>query len=661
MDIDFEKIYSPDGCLGQHLKDYEYRPQQVAMAQAVAEAIKEKRHLIAEAGTGVGKTFAYLAPAIYYSAHNKKRTVISTFTKTLQHQLAEKDIPFLKTLLGIDFKFSLCLGAENYVCLRRLEKTYKHSLFNSLETQTKILAWAKESKKGLRAEIDFDVDDDTWHEVCREPDLCMGRKCLYRNKCFYNKARIEQFSSDILIVNHYLFFANIASGKRLLPKYSAVIFDEAQNLESVASEYLGIEISNTSFSYFLNRIQSLVKRAGIQHGDSSGSSEEDNFFVTISHLKRQANVFFNSVLTKVGVEQTLRLKSPGFLENNMSASIQSLAKILEELARNASDEDIKLEISGYALRLKSLKKNIESFLSQDIPDYVYWIETGILRKIYKIILRAAPVDVSSLIKEDVFDSTDTVVLTSATLSADQKFDFIKTRLGLDTADELILDSPFNYEKQVLLYLPGDMPDPREETNLFFQKITEEIHNIIQFTCGRTFCLFTSFKMLNFAADYLSGIKGFNIFKQGNSAKWKMLEEFKRSDNAVLLGTSTFWQGIDVPGRALECVIITKLPFSVPDEPLTEAKIELIKNRGGNPFRELQLPQAIIMLKQGFGRLIRHKKDIGIVAVLDSRIRTRGYGKKFLRSLPGCRIVEQLNDLKQFYEEFYSGGKVIFPR
>ena len=653
MDINLDEIFGAGGLLEKNLPNYELRPQQAGMANAVLSAVSEKKHLIVEAGTGVGKTLAYLIPSIFWAVLNKKRLLVSTYTKTLQEQLTEKDLPFLKNILGLEFKYALCVGSENYVCLRRIKRSYQLGLFDDHESLKKLLDWLKTTKKGLKMDIDFKISDDMWHSVCRESDMCLGRKCLHRSECFYQKSKMEQYNSDILVVNHHVFFTNIAAGGRVLPKYDAAVFDEAQSLEEVASSYLGVEVSNTGLNYILSRIFNPKKGAGILKLLNLSFEEKENFIDAVVKLREEGNIFFNSIISKFGMDKNvIRVRQPGIVENNFDAPLMRLADILKKAAAATSDDEIKYELKGYFGRLAGIKKGIEIFLKQSYPDYVYWVDIAMMRRRLRASIHAVPIDISKILKEKVFEKTSPVILTSATLSTDKKFDFIKTQLGLENAEEILFDSPFDYKKQVLLYLPESVPDPRSETDEFCLKVAEEIEGILKITAGRTFCLFTSYKMLNFTGNYLSEKNGgYKILRQDEAPKWQMLSEFKKTENAVLLGTSTFWQGVDVPGRALECVIITKLPFAAPDEPVVEAKMEFIEARGGNPFREFQIPQAIIMLKQGFGRLIRHKNDVGIVAILDPRIKTRGYGKKFLRSLPECRIVDGIDDLKKFYEEF----------
>ncbi|HAX62229.1 MAG TPA: helicase c2, partial [Elusimicrobia bacterium] len=642
------------------------------MAVAVENAIAKKSHLLVDAATGIGKTLAYIIPFIYWSKENKKRVIISTYTKTLQEQIANKDLPFLQKILPVDFKFALCVGSENYICIRRLSRYRQLGLFSATQlggsasggdgegTLENIIKWVKDTKTGLKFEIDFAVSDELWHSICRESDICLGKKCTYGNReCFYSKAKAEQYKSDILVSNHHLFFANIASGGRVLPTYHAVVFDEAQNIEEVASDQLGIEISNTGLNYILSRIYNPKKNSGLHRSLNLSKKEKEQFIDGVVAVRSSADIFFSELLNKFGAEPKVkRIREKNIFINTLEHSLIQLAQTIKRFRDKTEDEEVLAEIKSYSASLVSLNNGLNTIIGQIYDDYVYWIE--ILQKRrrgIKIVLYAAPIDVSKVLREKIFEKTSPVVLTSATLSTDKNFSFIKERLGLDESDELLLDSPFDYRNNVILYIPEDMPDPKHEPEEFNKKSFEEIKKILEITQGRAFCLFTSYKMLDEINGQLSALsadpcggKKYGIFRQGDLPKWKMLDGFKKSKNAVLLGTDTFWQGVDVPGRALECVIITRIPFSVPDEPLTEAKMEYLERLGKNPFTHYQIPQALIMLKQGFGRLIRRKSDVGIVAILDPRVKTRQYGEKFLKSLPACKNVSSIEELKSGYEE-----------
>lgn len=650
-----DDVFGDKGLLERTHENYESRSQQILMAVAVENAIAKNSHLLVEAATGIGKTLAYIIPFIYWSKEKKSRVIISTYTKTLQEQIANKDLPFLQKILPINFKFAMCVGSENYLCMRRLIRYRQLEIFDGEDTLEKIIKWAKDTKTGLKFEIGFAVSDELWHSVCRESDICLGKKCIYKKECFYSKARIEQYKSDVLVSNHHLFFANIASGGRVLPKYDAVVFDEAQNIEEVAEDLLGIDISNTGLNYILTRLYNPKKNSGIHRMLKLSSKEKEQFVDYVVSVRASADIFFSELLTKFGPEPKVkRIREKNIFVNTLEHSIVRLAETIKKFRDKTDDEEMLAEIKSYSASLISLNTGLNTIIGQFYDDYVYWIEISDKSRRQnrvKIVLYAAPIDVSEILRKKIFEKTSPVVLTSATLSTDQNFSFIKERLGLNEAGELLLDSPFDYKNNVILYIPEDSsPDPKYEPEEFNKKSFEEIKKILEITHGRAFCLFTSYKMLDEINGRLSALKKYEIFRQGELPKWKMLDGFKKSKNAVLLGTDTFWQGVDVPGRALECVIITRLPFSVPDEPLTEAKMEYLERLGKNPFTHYQIPQAIIMLKQGFGRLIRRKSDVGIVAILDPRVKTRQYGEKFLKSLPECKNVSSIEQIKSGYEE-----------
>ena len=648
-----DEVFGAGGFLEKNHENYESRSHQREMASAIEKAIETKSHLLVEAGTGIGKTLAYLIPFINFSKEKKSRVIISTYTKTLQEQIANKDLPFLQKILPVDFKFALCVGSENYICIRRLSRYYQLGIFAGEDTLKKILEWVKVTKTGLKLALDFAVPDELWHSICRESDICLGKKCIHNKKCFYSKARLEQYKSDILVSNHHLFFANIASGGRVLPKYHSVVFDEAQNIEEVAEDQLSIAISNTGLNYILSRIYNPKKNSGLHRLLNLSKKEKEDFIDGVVAVRTSADIFFSELLSKFGSEvKVKRLREKNIFVNILEHSLIHLAQTIKKFRDKTDDKEVLAEIKSYSSSLVSLNSGLNTIISQKYDDYVYWIEISHRRRAQsvKIVLHSAPIDISEILREKVFGKTSPIVLTSATLSTDKKFSYIKERLGLDDADELLLDSPFDYKNNVIRYIPENMPDPKYEPEEFNKKSFEEIKKILDITHGRAFCLFTSYKMLDEINGHLSELKKYEIFRQGELPRWKMLDGFKKSKNAVLLGTDTFWQGVDVPGRALECVIITRLPFSVPDEPLTEAKMEYLEKLGKNPFTHYQIPQALIMLKQGFGRLIRRKSDVGIVAILDPRVKTRQYGEKFLRSLPECKNVSSVEELKSGYEE-----------
>ncbi|MBU2567589.1 MAG: DEAD/DEAH box helicase [Elusimicrobia bacterium] len=690
---DIKNIFSPDGHISKALPGYETRPQQARMAEEIQKIFQTGKHLIIEAGTGTGKTLAYLVPLIYHAVEKKKKAVVSTYTKTLQEQLTNKDIPFLKEALGIDFEYALCVGSQNYICLRRLAQAYQHGLFDSpreVREISKISDWKDTTTTGLRLELDFEPGKTTWSKVCREPDLCLGKKCRHAGACFYNRARLFQSKADLLVVNHHLFFANIASAGKVLPLYNVAVFDEAQNIEDIATEYLGMEISNGGILYLLDHIYAERTQKGVltRLKDIDGELKLE-IIRAVKNLRDVSEAYFSNIIDELGARaSTRRIRSANFFENFLDEPIARLYRNMKIAFSETEDDDSRLELQAYSDRVLAVSNGIKLFTEQSQDDFVYWVDIKPKIKYTRVELHAVPVDISFLMKNSVFDKIETAILTSATLSINKTFDFIKHRLGLDSPVEIMLDSPFDYKNNALMYVPGDIPDPSIENEKFRGAATRRAGEILEITGGRTFVLFTSYDTLEQTHAYLdekfTGKPGWvHLMKQGEMPRWKMMSEFKKGGKSVgaegdgaiptgrmsggskkgtglgantgaetgkvLLGVHTFWQGVDVPGSALECVIIFKLPFAVPDNPVTEAKMEFLAKSGRDPFLNYQLPQAIIMLKQGFGRLIRTKTDRGVVAILDPRIKTRYYGRWFIESLPECRRTDDIEEIRKFFD------------
>ena len=624
------------------------------MSEAISEAIKLNKHLVVEAGTGVGKSLAYLIPFIIHVAENNKKVVISTYTKTLQNQLYLKDLPFLKRSLGIKFSYALCLGSENYLCLRRLNSKYVYDLLDSdsqFNEIAKILDWSSKTKSGIKSDLDFIPKSGVWNNVCREPDLCLGKKCSFKDDCFYKRAKNTERKSNILVTNHSLFFTNLASGGQVLPNFHAVVFDEAQTLEKIATSYLGIELSNTKIKYLFDSIYNPKTNKGLltKFKNLKTIRTIKNIKEYLAESEQASENFFQEISQIFGAENdSKRIRVKGIVFNYLKEPLKHLADSLSELLDYVKDEEDEVLIKSYSKRCVDISKAMSFILNHTKDDYVYWIEVSKRKRAIKYSLFAAPIEIAEELDKQLFSKIKPIILTSATLSANNNFGFIKEHLGIKECDELLLGSPFNYEKNVLLYLPKKIEDPNHKFEVFQKQVLEHIKNIIDIMKGRIFILFTSYKMLNVVFnDLILSYKDMNLLRQGDKPRYELLANFKKNRNSVLFGTTTFWQGIDVPGKALECVIITKLPFSVPDDPVTEAKMELIESRNGNPFIEYQVPQAIMMFKQGCGRLIRSKTDRGIVGILDPRIKTRYYGRSFINALPKCRHTFDVNEIKDF--------------
>jgi ATP-dependent DNA helicase DinG len=630
--------------LAPHFPGYESRSGQQEMADAVYETLGAGDRLIVEAGTGTGKSFAYLIPLIRFVLSRETRAVVSTYTKALQRQLVEKDLPFLKEAVfdpgaGVNtggrspLRFSLCLGSENYLCLRRLEQARNYGLFTEDgEEVDALLRWAAETDTGIRE----GHGGGLWQRVSRESDICFGKDCGRFQECFYQKAREAQRQSHILVVNHHLYFANLASGLRVLPAFGAAVFDEAHELEDVAASYLGLEVSNLGLRHVFNGILSPRGKGLLSRLKRLEPSDFAHMSAVLNAARAEAESFFTELSTRLD-SPTARIRGRGFIEDSLSEHLLRLSRELDGLRDPSGEDEQGKELAAMATRCRAHAGALRGVLEQELEGHVYWAE----RSDRALRLSATPVDVAGM---DVFDPIEAAVFTSATLSTGGSFDYIKERLGLAGAAELLLKSHFKYHEQAVLYIASDLPAPGSEG--FEDGVVQRVGDILNITGGRTLVLFTSYSLLNRAYDSIHPA-GLNIVRQGEADSYRLLEDFRRGEYSAIFGTYTFWQGIDVPGEALKCVVITKLPFAVPDEPVVEARMEALESRGRDPFTHYQVPRAALLLKQGFGRLIRRKTDRGGVAILDSRVVSRGYGRYFLRSLPETRITDRLEEIREF--------------
>jgi len=634
------KIFGPSGTVAQAMHEaYEQRPQQLLMAQAVETALASKTHLIVEAGTGVGKSLAYLVPLIQWTRTEGCRAVVATYTKALQQQLVQKDLPFLKTVLG-DFRYALCVGGENYLCLRRFDQLRMGDLYeqNEREALNRLFTWSTMTRTGLRSELDIEPGYALWAKVCRQADLCFGKDCSFNRDCYYLKAKVIEQQAQILVANHHLFFADMATGGNVLPQYQAVVFDEAHQVEDVATDYLGMEITNFSVRYLLDTLLSQRTRKGLLTRLTIQNAEVQVLRGMVEGLRVIGDNFFLNLHPLLHKEAALRIRQRYIVPDILSAPLSELKDALLQLEVDTHEEE--LEVKAFANRALSMANAVRVNLEQSAEGFVYWAERENMR--YRLV--ASPIDVAATLRDNLFGKTETIVLTSATLSAAGSFTYIKNRLGLDAATELLLDSPFDFEKQTLLYIAPGLDD--QQAGGYQERFDAELHAVLTVTRGRTLVLFTSYGQLRKSAETMRReLPEVGILCQGEMPAYRLVEQFKAIPKVVLFGTASFWQGIDIPGDALQCVVIAKLPFAVPDEPIIEARMERLKN----PFREFQIPQATLLFRQGFGRLIRTRTDRGAVAVLDSRIMTKNYGRSFLKSIPKCRITDEREEFRKFFD------------
>jgi ATP-dependent DNA helicase DinG len=636
------QFFSKTGFLSKWHPSFEYREGQLQMAEAVESALAEKKHLIVEAGTGTGKTLAYLVPAIL----SGKRVVISTGTKNLQEQLFFKDIPFLARHLSPHagpLRVAYMKGRSNYACRQKIYDAEKEPVLEGLEEVADfqvIQKWEKTTETGDRAEIKTLPESSTaWAKIDARSDLCTGQKCPQFERCFITLMHQRAQESDIVIVNHHLFFADMAvkgdERGAIIPDYAAVIFDEAHEVEDIAGQYFGVSVSSYQFEELARDVSALAHRKQL------GSQELDRTLITVGDC---AGRFFGLFAGNEG--RTGFRSHDAFLEKNEEAYRDAL-RVLElvalqlELLKAPPEESLLL-----VARARDLARRLEFWMESRDRSYVYWIE----RRGRGTFLQATPIDVSQILDERLFDCIDTVILTSATLAVSGGFDYTKERLGLRTARTLVVPSHFDYYHQALLYVPQSLPDPRNPG--FIEAAAEEIIELLNLSQGRAFVLFTSYQQMRLIYDRVSLDVPFQTLMQGTGPRSALLEEFRSTPNCVLFATSSFWQGVDVPGEQLSCVIIDKLPFAVPSDPVVEARITAIKNDGGDAFHQYQVPQAAIALKQGFGRLIRSRTDRGVLALLDNRITKTRYGQIFFDSLPPYRFTTSRKDV----EKFFSGRK-----
>src|SRR5213595_2653707 len=639
-------FFSQNGPLSK-AKNFEFRPQQQEMAAAVAQALEEERHLVVEAGTGVGKSLAYLAPAILFALEQHKKAIVSTHTINLQEQLLYKDIPILKKILPVEFEAALMKGRQNYLCPRRLERALQQAneLFTGPEqNEVKRLAeWARTTRDGSLSDLSVEPDPKVWVQVCSEPHICTKKTCGRDMRCFYHNARKRFEAADLVVINHTLLFVLLDDPDEMAERESGFMFpndflilDEAHTVENVASRQIGIRISQYGLRSTIQRLYNARTRKGLftVTRDAEGVR-------LAAELVDDAEKFFAAVESKCDFKKgrEFRVRDADLVPDTITSRLTALQARVSEVVKRADDEFLKAELQEYARRIRDARTGVAAFLEQSAREHVYWVErTGKIAQF--LTLNAAPIDIAPVLRRMIFRDNCSCIMTSATLSVGRPdLAYFRGRTGGTEAEALELGSPFDFQRQMKMFVVQKMPDPRDAA--YHRELERWIAHFVKQTDGRAFVLFTNYRDMQQVAGAMQKFfveNSMNLLVQGAGApRSKLLEQFKSTPGAVLFGTDSFWGGVDVPGEALSNVIITRLPFAVPDHPLIEAKLELIEERGGDPFTEYSLPEAILKLRQGVGRLIRTKSDQGIIVILDSRVLTRPYGRAFLQALPKCPV------------------------
>ena len=685
--IDIKPYFERNGLLSQCFKEFEYRDEQLHMAEHIEKGLNDEKKVVVEAGTGTGKTLAYLIPSIQWAVENGKKVIISTNTINLQEQLLNKDIPIVKKIMQKDFKYLLVKGRGNFLCNRKhanLLSMKPADLEEFSQDQKKqfeaLINWGKETRTGDKSELYFEVDYTVWEYFQSETDICAGSRCPYKSECFFLKSREEKKKADILIANHHIFFSDLAIRKEIgfntdysiLPEYGLVVFDEAHNIQKVARDYFSYEVSKYGFTKAMNQIHNVsnnkkhkgqleillqyLKKRNYEDKEVVEKLLENDVRINHNNLFKAGRDYFDRLIEIFSKGQvgsiSFRIKKDEIMassfysmlndvkENFMlefNTYLRTARKIITSLKDTEDNDGIINDFSKYIERLETFFENFKFINNLDDEEFIYWVEVNNKKSNSKLV--ATPLNIDGELSENLYSNLKQLIFTSATIAVENNFDYFKKSIGLEeeTYDKIIA-SPFDYDRQMKVYIPSGLLDPNDRN--FLDEIEPLLKKMILKTKGRTFVLFTSYKSLNYMYYMLREEleeNGINFFIQGMYPRTKLVEMFKNSDSPVLFGTDSFWEGVDVKGEKLISVIIVKLPFKVPSDPVTEAIIETYELQGKNPFIEYQIPESVIKFKQGIGRLIRSKEDRGIITILDNRIVTKRYGKYFLDSIPTKNI------------------------
>jgi len=630
-------VFGPGGLIEKCMPaGYEHRRSQLCMAELVEEAFRNKRHLLVEAGTGTGKTLAYLIPAI----RSGRRVVISTATKSLQEQLYVKDVPFVQKHFAPELKVAVMKGRSNFLCREKLRQMEGQPVLRGMEELdwfAQIRDWERLTETGDRNELTFLSDDaELWSRLDARRETCTGQKCAQFERCFITEMHRRAADADVIIVNHHLFFADLALRQddfgSILPEYSAIIFDEAHEIEDVASDYFGRQVSNYRFDELARDAEQAMRAT---------QSGKPPLLRRVTRLRDKVHEFFDLLPSREGRSAFDPGTRAAFLETHRASydeMVGALKALETEIAVLPSKPD---ELLVIARRAAELRTETAFLFESNEKNFVYWLE----RRGKGVFMTATPIDVSAILRQHLFDAFDTIIMTSATLAVSGRFDFLKQRLGLQATQETVLPHEFDYREQALLYIPVGLPDVRDSG--FVTKAAEEVSRLLGVTEGRAFCLFTSYSQMNQIFELVRERVRFPMLLQGTAPRMALLERFRTTPNAVLFATSSFWQGVDVPGQQLSCVIIDRLPFAVPTDPIVAARVRTLTEEGRNAFAEYQIPEAVLALKQGFGRLIRTRTDRGVLAILDNRIQRMQYGKIFIESLPEYSLSRDIAEVERF--------------